>query len=133
VQFCLDTDTCIDAMKGTYPGMAGRFRHYRPEDFGVPAIVRAELLLGILKSRDPARTREVVERFLAPYELLPFDRAAAAQYAEIRHHLETAGKPIGPNDLLVAATARAQNLTLLTRNAGEFSRVPGLVTEDWTD
>ena len=131
MRFCLDTNTCIDAMKGTWPGMAERFRQHVPEDIGVPAMVRAELLLGALKSRNPERTGELVDAFLAPFELLPFDRAAAGHYADIRHQLETAGKPIGPNDRVIAATARSRNLTLITHNRREFTRVPGLATEDW--
>ena len=131
MRFCLDTNTCIDAMKGTWPEMADRFRQQVPEDIGVPAMVRAELLLGALKSRNPGRTSELVEAFLAPFALLPFDRAAAGHYADIRHKLETQGKPIGPNDLVIAATARSLNLTLITHNRREFTRVPGLATEDW--
>ncbi len=131
MRFCLDTNTCIDAMKGTWPQMAERFRQHVPEDIGVPAMVRAELLLGAAKSRNPARTSELVEAFLAPFELLPFDRAAAGHYADIRHQLETKGKPIGPNDLVIAATARSRTLTLITHNLREFGRVPGLATEDW--
>lgn len=131
MRFCLDTNTCIDAMKGTWPGMAERFRQHMPEDIGVPAMVRAELLLGALKSRNPCRTSELVEAFLAPFELIPFDRAATGHYADIRHQLETAGKPIGPNDLVIAATARSRNLTLITHNRDEFTRVPGLAIEDW--
>jgi tRNA(fMet)-specific endonuclease VapC len=131
MHFCLDTNTCIDAMKGTWPGMAGRFRQQVPEDIGVPAMVRAELLLGVMKSRNPARVGELVETFLAPFELLPFDRAAAGHYAEIRHHLESVGHPIGPNDLVIAAIARSRNLTLITHNRSEFARVPGLAIEDW--
>lgn len=131
MRFCLDTITCIDAMKGVWPGMAERFRRHVPEDIGVPAMVRAELLLGALKSRNPARTTEFVEAFLAPYELLSFDRTAATHYADIRRCLESCGQRIGPNDLVIAATARSRNLTLVTHNVGEFARVPGLATEDW--
>jgi tRNA(fMet)-specific endonuclease VapC len=132
MRFCLDTDTCIDAMKGRYPGMAVRFGQYNPEDFGIPSIVRAELLLGVLKSSHPERTRNVVESFLSPYELIPFERTASQKYADIRHDLERKGTPIGPNDLIIAATARAGSLILVTRNTDEFSRVPGLMTEDWS-
>lgn len=132
MRFCLDTNTCIDAMKGTWPGMAEWFRRHVPEDIGVPAMVRAELLLGVLKSRNPGRTGELVEAFLAPLEILPFDRAATGHYADIRHHLEAAGNPIGPNDLVIAAIARSRNLTLITHNRDEFTRVPGLAIEDWT-
>lgn len=131
MRFCLDTDTCIHAMKGTYPGIAEKLRCYEPDDFGIPAIVHAELLLGVLKSKAPDRTREIVERFLRPFDVIPFDTTAAQHYAEIRHALETKGTPIGPNDLIIAATARARNLVLLTHNTSEFQRVSGLATEDW--
>lgn len=131
MRFCLDTNTCIDAMKGTWPKMAERFRQHVPEDIGIPAMVRAELLLGALKSRNSVRTSELVEAFLAPLALLPFDHAATGHYADIRHQLETIGKPIGPNDLVIAATARSRNLTLVTHNLSEFTRVQGLATEDW--
>ncbi len=132
MRFCLDTDTCINAMKGKYPRMATNFRRFEPSDFGIPAIVCAELLLGILKSKAPAKTRGIVEAFLAPFELIPFDRAAAREYAFVRHDLEDKGAPIGPNDLIIAATARARNLTLVTHNTAEFKRVTGLMTEDWS-
>ncbi len=131
MRFCLDTNTCIDAMKGTWPEMAELFRRHVPEDIGVPAMVRGELLLGALKSRNPGRTSEIVEAFLAPFEILPFDRAAAGHYADIRHQLENIGKPIGPNDLVIVATARSRNLTLVTHNRREFTRVLGLAAEDW--
>jgi tRNA(fMet)-specific endonuclease VapC len=131
MQYCLDTDTCIYAMKGRFPNLAKAFKRYEPTDFGIPAIVRAELLLGVLKSKDPDRTRSVVESFLLPFEVIPFGQAEAKHYAEIRHDLEAKGTPIGPNDLLIAATARARRLNLLTHNTSEFQRVPGLAVDDW--
>jgi tRNA(fMet)-specific endonuclease VapC len=132
MRFCLDTDTCINAMKGRYPGMVAMFGQFEPADFGIPAIVHAELLLGILKCQSPAKTRDIVEAFLAPFELIPFDRAAAREYAIVRHDLEVMGKTIGPNDLMIAATVRARNLTLITHNVREFKRVTGLMIEDWS-
>lgn len=131
MRYCLDTDTCIHAMKGTYPNIAKMFGQSEPVDFGIPAIVRAELLLGVLKSKAPDRTRATVETFLAPIETIPFDQAGAKHYADIRHDLEAKGTPIGPNDLLIAATARARHLTLITHNTNEFRRVTGLAIEDW--
>jgi tRNA(fMet)-specific endonuclease VapC len=131
MRFCLDTDTCIHAMKGNYPLLAAKFRQYEPADFGIPAIVQAELLLGILKSKNPERTRAIVERFLSPFALIPFDHVASQSYATIRHNLETRGCPIGPNDLVIAATAHSRNLTIVTHNTGEFSRINGLALEDW--
>ena len=69
--------------------------------------------------------------FFEPYESLPFDDAAAAEYGRIRAQLAAAGTPIGPNDLMIAAIARDRQLTLVTHNTREFSRVSGLLMEDW--
>jgi tRNA(fMet)-specific endonuclease VapC len=65
------------------------------------------------------------------YISLPFDDPAAEEYARVRAHLANQGTPIGPNDLIIAATALANQLTLVTHNTAEFSRVPGLTLEDW--
>jgi tRNA(fMet)-specific endonuclease VapC len=63
--------------------------------------------------------------------ILPMEPPVEEHYADIRHTLERAGTPIGPNDLLIAAHARALGLTLVTDNVREFSRVPGLLVENW--
>lgn len=75
--------------------------------------------------------RLAVEKFLAPFRLLPFQGEAAEHYAEIRHNLEKIGNSIGPNDLIIAATARANGHTLITRKTPEFLRVPALAMEEW--
>ena len=62
---------------------------------------------------------------------LPFDDRAAEEYGKVRAHLTALGTPIGPNDLMIAAIALANQLTLVTHNTAEFSRVPGLTLEDW--
>ncbi len=62
---------------------------------------------------------------------LSFDDAGAERYGEIRAHLQRGGNLIGGNDLLIAATALAYDLTLITHNTTEFTRVPGLSVEDW--
>ena len=72
-----------------------------------------------------------VDLFVAPYTVLPFDGAAARVFGEVRHALMSAGKPIGPFDMMIAATALANALILVTHNTGEFSRVAGLTFEDW--
>jgi hypothetical protein len=66
-----------------------------------------------------------------PFVCFPFDDPAADQYGTIRAALASAGTPIGPNDLLIAAIALANGLTLVTLNTTEFSRIPGLTIEDW--
>jgi tRNA(fMet)-specific endonuclease VapC len=129
--YCLDTNTCIDALRGTRPALASRFAALTPEDIRVPAMVRAELVYGALRSSDPARSKRAVLRFLAPYVPVSFDVEAADHYADIRARLQAGGTPIGPNDLVIAATARAHGLVLVTHNTAEFARVPGLQLEDW--
>ena len=69
----------------------------------------------------------------AGFVSLPFDDDAAWHYADIRHQLETAGCVIGPNDFKIAAICRANSLTLVTSNTAEFSRVPNLAIEDWSN
>jgi tRNA(fMet)-specific endonuclease VapC len=97
----------------------------------VCSIVRAELRYGVLCSAKPAANRAAVDALLAPYPSLPFDDAAADQYAAIRRHLESIGQAIGPLDVQIAAIALANGCTLVTHNNAEFARVPGLVIEDW--
>ena len=76
--------------------------------------------------------KDRIEKLLEPYARLSFDSSAAEHYAEIRSHLERAGTPISPNDLIIAATVRAAGATLITANLREFSRIPDLRCEDWT-
>ena len=103
----------------------------RPTDVSICAIVRAELLFGAARSQDPAKEQARVEVFLAPFVSFPFDDAAAEKYAEIRRGLEGGGERIGAPDLEIAAIAVAHQVTLITHNVSEFSRVSGLVWEDW--
>jgi tRNA(fMet)-specific endonuclease VapC len=131
MRYCLDTNTCIDAMRGSTEHIREAFAEKSLADILVPAMVRAELIFGALKSANPRKTLKIVEAFLAPFELIPFDKDAADDYAKIRMELEKAGLIIGPNDLVIAATARSKRLTLVTHNTGEFQRVPGLSLDDW--
>jgi len=91
----------------------------------------AELWFGAAKSSRPRSARESVDRFLSPFEILPFGVEAAADYAEIRKNLEKRSRPIGERDLLIAATARSRKLAVVTHNVREFSRVAELRVEDW--
>ncbi|MFN9898159.1 MAG: PIN domain-containing protein, partial [bacterium] len=95
-------------------------------------LIRAELLYGAKLSN---RAKELTIKFdelLGPFTYLPFDSETAVHYAEIRFLLEKKGTPISPNDLIIAATARAAGATLVTANVREFARVPDLHCEDWT-
>ena len=127
----LDTNVIIALLRGKDATLESRFLDGRPADYAVPEMVRAELLLGAQLSARPQENRRTVEKFIAPLRLLPFGGAAAVHWAEIRAALQKSGKPIGPNDLVIAATARAAGCTLVTRNTTEFCRVPALVVEEW--
>ncbi len=132
MNYYLDTDICIFALKGQFPAIKKWLQNLLPDQIKIPTIVQSELLLGALKSRDSKQTVHLVERFLAPYEVISFDEQAATAYAKIRYHLEKKGVSIGPNDLIIAATVAANQGTLITHNIREFARVPGILTEDWT-
>lgn len=130
--FVLDTNT-ISYFFRQHSGVVERLRQLTPSQVGVPAIVEYELRYGLLRLPEPAREPRLaaLARFLAPLAVLPFDTTAAAQAASIRCELEQRGQPIGPNDLLIAATALVNGATLVSRNVREFSRVPGLTVVDW--
>jgi tRNA(fMet)-specific endonuclease VapC len=89
------------------------------------------LYTGCLQSAKPVANRANVDLTLAPYLCLPFDLAAADEFAQFRHHLEKLGTPIGPYDMQIAAIARAAGYTVVTHNTSEFARVPGILLEDW--
>ena len=78
-----------------------------------------------------ARLTVQLEAVLSAIDVLPLEEPADRHYGEIRHELERSGRPIGHNDLLIAAHARALGATLVTNNVHEFDRVPDLAVEDW--
>lgn len=130
--YFLDANICIYALKGTYARVADHMRHHSPADLRIASIVRAELQFGARKSQSRARTQEFLEKFLSPYEVVPFDSTAADAYAGLRFDLEQKGTPIGPNDMILAATVLANDGCLVTHNTQEFRRVKRLRIEDWT-
>jgi tRNA(fMet)-specific endonuclease VapC len=97
------------------------------------SVVLAELLYGVLLSSTAYHTANLtlVGMLQSQYPSVVFDHQAAHEYAKIRAHLKKMGTPIGPNDMLIAALALANGMTLVTHNTVEFSRVPGLILEDW--
>ncbi len=131
--YALDTCICIEFLRGRLPYAYELMQKTKPSLFKIPAVVEAELRVGAEKSRDPQRSRALVEEFLLPFEVLPFDSAAARIYGTVRAELERKGSVIGGNDLLIAATALAHGATLVTHNVREFKRVPDLALEDWVE
>ncbi|MHC1728753.1 MAG: type II toxin-antitoxin system VapC family toxin [Syntrophobacteraceae bacterium] len=129
--FMLDTNICIYIIKNRPAEIVRKVKQFSPSDLVISAITACELEYGASKSSNPEKNRQTLVRFLAPFEICPFNERAAFHYGDIRAHLERGGKPIGAMDLLIAAHARSMSLTLVTNNLKEFERVPGLRAENW--
>ena len=102
-----------------------------PDELAIPTIVVYELEYGTLRSKLPARRRSDLQEGLKNIRHVPFDSDAAIAAARIRVELEKRGATIGPLDILIAGTAFSRGAILVTNNASEFSRVPGLRVADW--
>jgi tRNA(fMet)-specific endonuclease VapC len=131
LQAMLDTNTVSEVMRRPDGPVGIRFKASR-DKLAISVLVAAELRFGALKKKSDQLVRRV-ESILSVLPILPLDHPADRHYAQIRHHLEAAGRPIGPNDLLIAAHALALDITLVTANIREFSRVPNLRVENWLD
>jgi len=129
--FILDSNVCIRLLNQTHVEIAERFHRYPPNEIAICSIVKAELLYGAQRSRRVEENLHVLRVFFAPLADLPFDDRCAEEAAQIRADLAAQGKPIGPHDILIAATARAHDAVLVTHNIGEFARVTGPRLEDW--
>jgi tRNA(fMet)-specific endonuclease VapC len=102
-----------------------------PNEIGVPTIVVFELEVGIAKSSSSRKRTTQLKEFTELVNVIPFGEAEAKCVAQIRAKLEKRSLPIGPYDVLIAASAKANNLTLVTHNLKEFKRIEGLGLEDW--
>lgn len=129
--YLLDTNVWVAVLRSANPLLENRFRAKIPADIRVCSIVVSELRHGCLRSAKSAANRAAVDALLAPFVSLPFDDAAADHFAKIRHSLEQAGLMIGPFDAQIAAIALANTCTVVTNNTAEFSRVAGLLIENW--
>jgi tRNA(fMet)-specific endonuclease VapC len=127
----LDTNICIYLIREKPRSILERFKEHAVGDIGISVITLAELECGVSKSGKPATNKEALAQFVAPLELVAFDRSATAVYGKLRTTLEKKGQSIGAMDLLIAAHALALNVRLVTHNVREFGRVPGLRVETW--
>lgn len=131
MSYLLNTNTCIRYLNGTSDNIRNKFELYNSTDLYLCSVIKAELLFGAYKSGNPEKNLNKVNQFFEPFISLPFEDNSAVFYGKIRSGLEKKGTPIGPNDLLIASIALSYNLTLVTHNIREFSRVPELNIEDW--
>lgn len=131
MRYLLDTNICIYLIKKHPREVLIHFKKHSPRDVGISIITVFELDYGVNKSRFQKHSREALDKFLMPLNILSLDRSSAREAAEIRVELEAKGRPIGPYDLLIAGIARSRNLIVVTNNAKEFGRVKGLSHENW--
>ena len=133
MSYLLDSKTWISLLRWQSAGVLARLKQHPADEMLICSVVLAELWFGAERSAANRRTDNytLVDELEAQYRSLQFDNQAAREYAVIRADLSGTGQAIGPNDTLIAAIARSRGVTLITHNTGEFSRVPGLLLEDW--
>jgi tRNA(fMet)-specific endonuclease VapC len=131
VRYLLDTNTARYVIKGNFPRVRERLLKVPMAEVGISVVTEAELRFGVARKPEAVKLRTAVEEFLLRVEVLPWDSAAAEQYAEVRADLERTGKPMGNLDLMIAAHALAAQVVLVTHDH-VFRRIKRLKIEDWT-
>jgi|CXWL01.1.fsa_nt_gi tRNA(fMet)-specific endonuclease VapC len=132
-KFLLDTNACIRLLNKKHTDIEQHLRQHQPSEIALCSIVKAELLYGARHSQQVEANLQLLKQFFAPLVSLPFDDRCAEEAGLIRADLAAQGNPIGPNDLLIAATARAYDVVLVTHNTKEFARITGLRLVDWEE
>jgi len=128
--YMLDTNICIHLMKHTQ-SVLDKFNKMEDNNMAISSITLAELEFGINYSTSYEKNRAKLISFLPLVEVLSFDASAALEYGMIRAKMQKKGTLIGQLDMLIAAHAKSEGLTLVTNNTREFGRVDGLQFEDW--
>jgi len=130
LKYLLDTNMVIYVLKRRPIEVLSQFNDNAGR-MALSAITLSELYHGTEKSAKVAQNLEVVEEFASLVQVLAYSTKASQHYGAIRSHLEKAGQPIGVNDVHIAAHARSEGLVVVTNNTSEFSRIPGLMVENW--
>ncbi|HLH89978.1 MAG TPA: type II toxin-antitoxin system VapC family toxin [Xanthobacteraceae bacterium] len=129
MRYLLDANVVIGLLNDARSKLARRARRERPADISISAMVAHELFYGAFKSARASQNVALVDGL--QFTVIEFDKEDARHAGEVRALLASRGTPIGPYDVLIAGQAKARNLTLVTHNANEFGRVPGLRLVDW--
>jgi tRNA(fMet)-specific endonuclease VapC len=130
VRRTLDINICSYVLRKRPMQMVERFSQLDRQQLWLSAIVAAELRVGAEKLGS-SRFRGAVEAWLSGFELRDWPLAATHHYARLRAQLETRGTPLGNLDLMIAAHALAEDSGVITNNAREFHRIPGVAVEEW--
>lgn len=129
--YMLDTNAIIMAIRHNDWPIYERIRKHIGKDLCISSITYGELVYGIHKSSSPERNLFAVTQMLLGIWILPFDDKAAEHFGEIFADLEKKRQRIGDRDMMIGAHARSLGYTIVTNNIREFSRIEGLLIEDW--
>ena len=132
-RYLLDTNICIYIQRKKPEEVLARFQKLKHGDAAISVITWGELVYGAEKSQQRKMALQLLEEFKTFIPVLPMPENAGKTYGVIRASLESQGKPIGNNDLWIAAHAKAASLIVVTNNEQEFQRVPGLKVQNWVD
>ena len=127
----LDTNICIYIIKNKPQSLREKFREFDVGDLCISSITVSELYYGAYKSLYVDKNILALEHFLRPFDILEYDLNASIQYGKIRATLEKSGKVIGGLDMMIAAHALSNKMTLVTNNIKEFKRIENLVLDNW--
>ncbi len=130
MKFLLDTDTCVFWLRGR-PAVQTRLAAADPDALHISVITLAELRYGADCSAQPAANHQAIDDFLSGLTVLTVDADTARTFGEIKTQLRRQGNLIEDFDLLLAATALTNGLTLITNNAAHFGRITGLILDNW--
>ncbi|MBL7204694.1 MAG: type II toxin-antitoxin system VapC family toxin [Desulfobacteraceae bacterium] len=130
-RYLLDTNICIYIQRQKPVEVLARFQKLKPGDAAISVITWGDLLYGAEKSRQRKKALQLLEEFKTLIPVLSMPENTGKTYGAIRASLESKGRPIGNNDLWIAAHAKAEGLTIVTNNEREFQRVPGLKVQNW--
>jgi tRNA(fMet)-specific endonuclease VapC len=130
-RYLLDTNIISDLLRNPQGEVTRKIKELGEESICTSIIVASELRFGAIK-KNSEQLSQRIDSILSVLDIIAYDVPADVHYAAIRNYLEKNGTVIGPNDMLIAAQALAQDLIVVTANTGEFSRVPDLKVENWT-
>jgi tRNA(fMet)-specific endonuclease VapC len=131
MKYLLDTNICIYIIKKKPKKVKEHFSTLQVGEVAISTITQSELQYGVEKSSNTEKNQRALDQFLLPLAILEYDQNASREYGKIRSDLEKRGQPIGPLDLLIAAHAKSLDLILVTNNTKEFSKISGLIIENW--
>lgn len=131
MKLMLDTNICIAIIKQKPKNILQKFSAYQVGDICISSVTMAELRYGVAKSQHQEKNEAALNEFILPLEVVDFDEPASLYYGTLRATLEKQGTPIGSLDMMIAAHALSLNVSLVTNNTKEFSRVLGLKLLDW--